>query len=96
MLGGFFAYGLQFEDSYCFTHHWCTLIPALKLAYKTSACSSTSKTPAILEKGWNPRLLEDTWRRDLNDIHTTDSSFNIMLNKVKNHAKQSMNDTFEY
>ncbi|MBW0465851.1 hypothetical protein O181_005566 [Austropuccinia psidii MF-1] len=31
----FCAYGLELKDSYVFTHDWCTLIPALELAYKT-------------------------------------------------------------
>ncbi|MBW0515352.1 hypothetical protein O181_055067 [Austropuccinia psidii MF-1] len=30
------AYGLELKDSDGFTHYWCTLITALKLAYKTS------------------------------------------------------------
>ncbi|MBW0569777.1 hypothetical protein O181_109492 [Austropuccinia psidii MF-1] len=50
----------------------------------------------MLEKGWNPRLPADTLRKDLIDIHPTASSFKIMLDKVKHHAKQSMNDTFDY
>ncbi|MBW0552352.1 hypothetical protein O181_092067 [Austropuccinia psidii MF-1] len=50
------AYGRKFTDSCGFTHYWCTLIPAVELAYKTSIHSSTGKTPAMLEKGWNPRL----------------------------------------
>ncbi|MBW0590504.1 hypothetical protein O181_130219 [Austropuccinia psidii MF-1] len=96
MIRRFCAYGLEFEDSDGFTHDWCILIPALELAYKTSVHSSTGKTPAILEKGWNPRLAADTLRKDLIDIHPTASSFKIMLDKVKNHAKQSMDDTFDY
>ncbi|MBW0467424.1 hypothetical protein O181_007139 [Austropuccinia psidii MF-1] len=92
----FCAYGLEFKDSDGFTHDWCTLITALELAYKTSVHSSTGKTPAMLEKGWNPRLPADTLRKDFNDIHPTDSSFTIMLDKVKNHAKQSINDAFDY
>ncbi|MBW0503230.1 hypothetical protein O181_042945 [Austropuccinia psidii MF-1] len=43
----FCAYGLEFKDSDGFTHDWCTLIPALELAYKTSVLSSTGQTPAI-------------------------------------------------
>ncbi|MBW0511103.1 hypothetical protein O181_050818 [Austropuccinia psidii MF-1] len=43
----------------------------------------------MLEKGWNPRLPADTLRKDLIDIHPTASSFKIMLDKVKHHAKQS-------
>ncbi|MBW0493553.1 hypothetical protein O181_033268 [Austropuccinia psidii MF-1] len=59
----FCVYGLEFKDSNGFTHYWCTLIPALELAYKTSRHSSTGQTPAMLEKGWNPRLPADTLRK---------------------------------
>ncbi|MBW0591041.1 hypothetical protein O181_130756, partial [Austropuccinia psidii MF-1] len=96
MIRRFCAYGLELKDSDGFTHDWCTLIPALELAYKTSVHSSTGQTPAMLEKGWNPRLPADTLRKDLIDIHPTASSFKIMLDKVKHHAKQSMNDAFDY
>ncbi|MBW0544485.1 hypothetical protein O181_084200 [Austropuccinia psidii MF-1] len=50
----------------------------------------------MLQKGWNPRLPADTLRKDLIDIHPTASSFKIMLDKVKHHAKQSMDDAFDY
>ncbi|MBW0514850.1 hypothetical protein O181_054565 [Austropuccinia psidii MF-1] len=50
----------------------------------------------MLEKGWNQRLPADTLRKDLIEIHPASSSFKIMLDKVKNHAKQSVNDTFDY
>ncbi|MBW0556827.1 hypothetical protein O181_096542 [Austropuccinia psidii MF-1] len=50
----------------------------------------------MLEKGWNPRLPADTLRKDLIDIHPTASSFALMLDKVKHHAKQSMNEAFDY
>ncbi|MBW0562802.1 hypothetical protein O181_102517 [Austropuccinia psidii MF-1] len=60
----FCAYGLEFKDSDGFTHDWCTLIPALELAYKTSIHSSTVKTTAMLEKGWNPRPPCDTLKKD--------------------------------
>ncbi|MBW0546985.1 hypothetical protein O181_086700 [Austropuccinia psidii MF-1] len=96
MIRRFCAYGLDFKDSNGFTHDWCTLIPAYELAYKTSVDSSTGQTPAMLEKGWNPRLPAYTLRRDLIGIHPKASSFKIILDKVKNHAKQSMNDAFDY
>ncbi|MBW0521735.1 hypothetical protein O181_061450 [Austropuccinia psidii MF-1] len=96
MIRGFCAFGLEFKGSDGFTHDWCTLIPALELAYKTSVHSSTGKTPAMLEKGWNPRLPADTLRKELVDIHPTASSFNIMLDKVKHHANQNMDDTFDF
>ncbi|MBW0548820.1 hypothetical protein O181_088535 [Austropuccinia psidii MF-1] len=52
----FCAYGLEFKDCDGFTHDWCTLLPALELAYQTSIQASTNQTPAILGKGWNPKL----------------------------------------
>ncbi|MBW0467704.1 hypothetical protein O181_007419 [Austropuccinia psidii MF-1] len=55
MIMRFCAYGLELKDLDGFTHDWCTLIPALELEYKTSVHSSTGQTPAILEKGWNPK-----------------------------------------
>ncbi|MBW0588730.1 hypothetical protein O181_128445 [Austropuccinia psidii MF-1] len=43
MIRRFCAYGLEFKDSDGFTHYWCTLIPALELAYEASIHSSTGK-----------------------------------------------------
>ncbi|MBW0464074.1 hypothetical protein O181_003789 [Austropuccinia psidii MF-1] len=96
MIKRFGAYGLGFKYSDGFTHDWCTLFPELKLAYKTCIHSSTGKTPAILEKGWNPKLPVDTLKKDLVYIHSTASSFKLLVDKVRNHANQSMNDSFEY
>ncbi|MBW0551612.1 hypothetical protein O181_091327 [Austropuccinia psidii MF-1] len=96
MIRRFCAYGLKFKESDGPTHDWCTLISALELAYKTSVHSSTGQTPAMLEKGLNPRLPADTLRKDLIEIHPTASSFKVMLDKVKHHEKQSMNDAFDY
>ncbi|MBW0586234.1 hypothetical protein O181_125949 [Austropuccinia psidii MF-1] len=90
------AYGLEFKDSDGFTHDWCTLIPALELAFKTSIHDFKGKTPAMLEKGWNPKHPIDTLKKDLVDIHPAASRFKLLLNKVRHHANQSMNDPFEY
>ncbi|MBW0552903.1 hypothetical protein O181_092618 [Austropuccinia psidii MF-1] len=92
----FCAYGLEFKDSNGFTHDWCTLIPALELAYKTSIHSSTGKTPAMLEKLLNPRLPYYTLKKDLVDIHPTASSFKLMLDKERDHANRCMQDSFKY
>ncbi|MBW0476295.1 hypothetical protein O181_016010, partial [Austropuccinia psidii MF-1] len=92
----FCANGLEFKDSDGFTHDWCTLIPALELEYKKSVHSSTGQNPSILEKGWNPRLPEDKLRKDSIYIHPKASSLKIMLDKVKNHSKKSMNEPFDY
>ncbi|MBW0525768.1 hypothetical protein O181_065483 [Austropuccinia psidii MF-1] len=58
--------------------------------------SHDCQTTAILEKGWNPRLTADTLRNDLIDIHPTVPRFEIMLDKVKHHSKQIINDAFDY
>ncbi|MBW0559907.1 hypothetical protein O181_099622 [Austropuccinia psidii MF-1] len=96
MIREFCAYGLEFKDSDGFTHDWCTLIPALELAYKTSIHASTGKTPAMLEKGWNPKLPVYTLKKDLVDIHPTASRFKLLLDKVRQHANKNINDAFEY
>ncbi|MBW0509988.1 hypothetical protein O181_049703 [Austropuccinia psidii MF-1] len=44
----FCAYGLEFKYVYGLTHDWCTLLPAVELAYETSIHASTNQTPAIL------------------------------------------------
>ncbi|MBW0537506.1 hypothetical protein O181_077221 [Austropuccinia psidii MF-1] len=51
MIRRFCAYSLEFKDSDGFTHDWCTLIPSIELAYKTTIHYSAGKTPEILEKG---------------------------------------------
>ncbi|MBW0528677.1 hypothetical protein O181_068392 [Austropuccinia psidii MF-1] len=50
----------------------------------------------MLEKGWNPRVPADTLSKDFIEIHPTDSRCKIMLDEMKHHEKQSINDTFEY
>ncbi|MBW0592989.1 hypothetical protein O181_132704 [Austropuccinia psidii MF-1] len=96
MIRRFCGYGLEFKDSDGFTHYWCTLIPALELAYKTSIHSSTGKTPAMLQKCWNPSLPYETLKKDLVDIHPTASSFKIMLAKARHHPNRCMKDSFKY
>ncbi|MBW0495687.1 hypothetical protein O181_035402 [Austropuccinia psidii MF-1] len=96
MIRRFGTYGFEFKDSDGFTHDWRILITALELAYKTSVHYSTGQTPSMLEKGWSPKLSEDTLRKDLIYIHLKASRFKTMLDKVKHHAKQSMDDAFKY
>ncbi|MBW0541408.1 hypothetical protein O181_081123 [Austropuccinia psidii MF-1] len=96
MIRRFCAYGLEFKDSDGFTHDWCTLTPALELAYKTSIHSSTGKTPAMLEKVWNQRLPYDTLKKDSVDIHPPASSFKLMLEKARHHENRCMQHSFKY
>ncbi|MBW0524244.1 hypothetical protein O181_063959 [Austropuccinia psidii MF-1] len=92
----FFAYGLEFKDSDGFTHDWCTLISALELAYKTSTHSSTGKTPAMIEKGRNPRLPYETLKRYLVDIHPTASILKLIFDKARHHENRCMQNSFKY
>ncbi|MBW0537037.1 hypothetical protein O181_076752 [Austropuccinia psidii MF-1] len=90
------AYGLEFKDCDGFTHDWCILLPSLELEYRTSIHASTNQTPAILEKGGNTRLPQDSLRKYLVEIHTTDSSFRVMLYKARKHEARCMEDSFAY
>ncbi|MBW0563209.1 hypothetical protein O181_102924 [Austropuccinia psidii MF-1] len=96
MVRTFWAYGLELKDCDGFIHDWCTLLPALESAYKTSIHASTNQTPAILEKGWNPKLPQDSLRKDLIEIHPTAASFKGMLDKGRKHAVRCMKDPFAY
>ncbi|MBW0555827.1 hypothetical protein O181_095542 [Austropuccinia psidii MF-1] len=96
MVRRFYAYGLEFKDCDGFTHDWCTLFPALELAYKTSIHASTNQTPAILEKGWTPKSPQDYLRKYLIEIHPTVASFKGMLDKARKHAVRFMEDSFAY
>ncbi|MBW0527078.1 hypothetical protein O181_066793 [Austropuccinia psidii MF-1] len=90
------AYGLKFKYCDGFTHDWCTLLPPLKLAYKTSIHASTNQTPAIIEKGWNRKLPQDSSRKDFIEIHPKASSFKGMLHRARKHAVRCMEDSFAY
>ncbi|MBW0502605.1 hypothetical protein O181_042320, partial [Austropuccinia psidii MF-1] len=96
MVRRFCAYDLEFKDCDGSTHYWCTLFPALELAYKTSIRASTNQTPAVLEKGWNPKLPQDSLRKDLIEIHPTAASFKGTLDKARKHAVRCMEDSFSY
>ncbi|MBW0550912.1 hypothetical protein O181_090627 [Austropuccinia psidii MF-1] len=90
------AYGFKFKDCHGFTHYWCTILPTLESAYKTSIHSSTNQTPTILEKGWNPKLPQYSLRKDLVEIHPKVSSSKGMLDKTRKHAVRFMEDVFAY
>ncbi|MBW0539210.1 hypothetical protein O181_078925 [Austropuccinia psidii MF-1] len=58
--------------------------------------TSTNQTRAILEKEWNPKLPQDSLRKDLIAIHPTAASFKGMLDKARKHAVRCMEDSFAY
>ncbi|MBW0548074.1 hypothetical protein O181_087789 [Austropuccinia psidii MF-1] len=92
----FGAYGLEFKYWDELTHYWCTLLPELELSYKTSIHASTNQIPALLEKGWNPKLSQDSLKKDLVKIHPTASSFTGMEEKARRHAVMCIEDSFSY
>ncbi|MBW0470684.1 hypothetical protein O181_010399 [Austropuccinia psidii MF-1] len=96
MITIFYTYVLEFKGSDGFNQYWCTLIPALELAYKMSIHFSMCKTPEILEKGWNPKLPYDILKKDLVDIPKTESGFKISLEKERHHANGCMQNSFRY
>ncbi|MBW0521952.1 hypothetical protein O181_061667 [Austropuccinia psidii MF-1] len=62
----------------------------------TSIHASTNQTPAILEKGWNLKLPQDSLRKELVEIHSTAASFKGMLDKSRKHAVRCIKDSFAY
>ncbi|MBW0524917.1 hypothetical protein O181_064632 [Austropuccinia psidii MF-1] len=92
----FCPYGLKLKDSDCFTHDWCTVIPALELAYKTSIHSSAGKTPVMLERCLNRRIPYGNLKKDLVDIHLKEINFKIMLEKSRHNSNRCMQDSFKY
>ncbi|MBW0519812.1 hypothetical protein O181_059527 [Austropuccinia psidii MF-1] len=96
MVGRFCAYDLELKDCDGFTHDWCSLLTALRLAYKTSINASTNQTPAILEKGWNPKLPQESLRKDLVESHPTASSLKRMLDKARKHLVSFLEDSLAY
>ncbi|MBW0591561.1 hypothetical protein O181_131276 [Austropuccinia psidii MF-1] len=96
MVRQFCAYGLEFKDYVGFIHDCCTLLPSLELAYKKSIHSSTNQTPAILEKGWNHKLPQDSLSKEFVEIHPTAARLKGMLDKATKNAVSCMEDSFAY
>ncbi|MBW0470353.1 hypothetical protein O181_010068 [Austropuccinia psidii MF-1] len=90
----FCTYSLDFTDSDGCTHDWCTFIPELELAYRTSIHFTVGKTPAMLEKGLKPKLPVDTLKKDLVDINPAASVFKLFLDRLRHPENQSLTDSF--
>ncbi|MBW0467882.1 hypothetical protein O181_007597 [Austropuccinia psidii MF-1] len=95
MIRRFCAYDLDLKDSDGFTHDWCTLIPSFELSHKTSIHASTGNNPEMFEKVWNPKLPVDNLKKELIDIHPVESRLKLLLDKVRDHENQSVNDACE-
>ncbi|MBW0563528.1 hypothetical protein O181_103243 [Austropuccinia psidii MF-1] len=57
ILRRFCVYAMEYKDHEGYTHDWVTLLQAVQQAYNTSQNSTTGRTPALVEKGWNPLLI---------------------------------------
>ncbi|MBW0516177.1 hypothetical protein O181_055892 [Austropuccinia psidii MF-1] len=77
----FCEYGLELKYCDGWIHYWCKLVTVLELAHKTSINASTNQTTAIIEKGWNPRLL-----KDLVEMYPTGATFKAMLYKARENS----------
>ncbi|MBW0477412.1 hypothetical protein O181_017127 [Austropuccinia psidii MF-1] len=86
ILRRFCAYGMEYKDHEGYTHDYVTLLPAVQLAYNTSQCSTTGKTPSLVEKGWNDLFPVNHLKKNLLTIHPIAKDFHDMLKKACNTA----------
>ncbi|MBW0557594.1 hypothetical protein O181_097309 [Austropuccinia psidii MF-1] len=96
ILRRFCAYGMEYKDHEGYTHDWVTLLPAVQLAYNTSQHSTTGKTPALVEKGWNPLLPVDNLKKTLLTIHPKAKDFHEMWNRPCYIASKRIAEAKEY
>ncbi|MBW0581627.1 hypothetical protein O181_121342 [Austropuccinia psidii MF-1] len=82
ILRRFCDYGMEYKDLEGYTHDWVTLLPAVQLAYNTSQNSATVKTPALVEKGWNPLFPVSHLKKNLLTIHPTAKHFDDMWKRA--------------
>ncbi|MBW0584142.1 hypothetical protein O181_123857 [Austropuccinia psidii MF-1] len=96
ILRRFCAYGMEYKHHEGYTHDWVTLLPAFQLAYNTSQHSTTGKTPAVVEKGWNPLLPVDHLKKNLLTIHPTAKDFHDMWKRASDTAVKCIAEAKEY
>ncbi|MBW0566534.1 hypothetical protein O181_106249 [Austropuccinia psidii MF-1] len=96
ILRRFCAYGMEYKDHEAYTHDWVTLLTAVQLAYNTSQHSTTRKTPALVEKGWNSLLPVDHLKKNLLTIHPTAKDFHDMWKKACDTAAKCIAEAKEY
>ncbi|MBW0534110.1 hypothetical protein O181_073825 [Austropuccinia psidii MF-1] len=87
---------MEYNDNEGYTHDWVTLLPAVQLAYNTSQHSTTGKTHALVEKGWNPLLPVDHLKKNLLNIHPTAKDFYDMWKRACDTAARCIPEAKEY
>ncbi|MBW0495347.1 hypothetical protein O181_035062 [Austropuccinia psidii MF-1] len=96
ILRRFCAYGMEYKDHEGYTHYWVTPLPAVQLAYNKSQNSSTGKTPALVEKGWNTLLPVDHLEKDFLTIHSIAKDFHEMWKRAFNTATKCIAESKEH
>ncbi|MBW0554955.1 hypothetical protein O181_094670 [Austropuccinia psidii MF-1] len=96
ILRRFCAYGMEYKDHEGYTHDCANLLPAVQLAYSTSQHSITGKTPAMVEKWWNPLLPVDHLKKNPLTIHPTAKDFHEMWKRACDTAAKSISEAIEY
>ncbi|MBW0513937.1 hypothetical protein O181_053652 [Austropuccinia psidii MF-1] len=96
ILRKFFAYGMEYKDHEGYTHDWVTLLPEVQVAYNTSQHSTTGKTPALVEKGWNPLFPVDHLKENLLNIHPKAKDFHEMWKRACDTASKCIAEAKEY
>ncbi|MBW0513333.1 hypothetical protein O181_053048 [Austropuccinia psidii MF-1] len=96
ILRRFCAYGMGYKDHEGYTHDWVNLLPAVQLAYNTSKHSTTGKTPAVVEKGWNPLLPLDHMKKNFLTIHPKAKDFHEMWKRACDTDSKCIAEAKEY
>ncbi|MBW0488828.1 hypothetical protein O181_028543 [Austropuccinia psidii MF-1] len=96
ILRRFCAHGMEYKDHEGYTHDWVTLLLAVQLAYNTIRHSTTGKTPALVEKWWNPLLPVDYLKKNLLTIHPTAKDFHEIWKSVCDTAAKCIAEAKEY
>ncbi|MBW0553075.1 hypothetical protein O181_092790 [Austropuccinia psidii MF-1] len=87
---------MEYKEHEGYTHEWVTLLPAAQLAYNTTQHSTTGKTPALVEKGWNPLLPVDHFKKNLLTINHTAKEFHDMWKRACDTAAKCIAEAKEY
>ncbi|MBW0468253.1 hypothetical protein O181_007968 [Austropuccinia psidii MF-1] len=87
---------MDYKDHEGYTRDWVTLLPAVQLAYNTSQHSTAGKSPSLVEKGWNPLLPVDHWKKNLLNIHSTSKDFHDMWKRACDTASKCIGEAKYY
>ncbi|MBW0469679.1 hypothetical protein O181_009394 [Austropuccinia psidii MF-1] len=92
----FCSYGMEYNDHEYYTHDWVSLLQEVQLAYKTSQHSTKGIKLSLVEKGWNPLLHVDHFKKNLLAIHPTAKELHDMWKKACDTASKCIAEAKEY